>query len=72
MRVPGVLATGQPFHGQEMAVPIPATAAAPAHTGYFTLACQPFVEAEERDSTAVFAFEVTDLVLARKVLEKNA
>ncbi|MGI4885542.1 MAG: PAS domain-containing protein [Janthinobacterium lividum] len=67
-----VLATGQPFHGQEMPVPMPATAGAPAHTGYFTLTYQPFFEAGERDGIAVFAFEVTDLVLARKALEKNA
>ncbi|TPG66688.1 PAS domain-containing protein [Hymenobacter nivis] len=67
-----VLATGQPFHGQEMPVPMPAAAGAPARTGYFTFTYQPFIEAGERDGIAVFAFEVTDLVLARQALEKNA
>lgn len=67
-----VQATGQPFTGQEMPVPVPATAAAPAHTGYFTLTYQPFREAGERDGIAVFAFEVTDLVVARQALEEKS
>ncbi|MFD1470672.1 PAS domain-containing protein [Hymenobacter caeli] len=68
----GVLASGQPFLGEEMPVPLPATATAPARTAYFTFTCQPFYEAGERDGIAVFAFDVTDRAKAFQALEKNS
>jgi PAS domain S-box-containing protein len=61
--------TGETFTGNEMLVEIPSPTGGPAYPGYFNFSYQRFSEQGEAAGIMVFAFDVTELVNARKALE---
>jgi PAS domain S-box-containing protein len=64
-----VYATGETFTGDEMPLKIASPTGGPAYPGYFNFSYQRFSEQGETAGIMVFAFEVTELVNARKALE---
>ncbi|GAB3634703.1 hypothetical protein GCM10027422_02930 [Hymenobacter arcticus] len=66
----GVYQTGETFIGDEMRVALPGPEGEPAaHPSYFNFTYQRFSEQGEVAGIMVFAYDVTDLVAARKALE---
>jgi PAS domain-containing protein len=61
--------TGEAFTGDEMPIEIASATGEPAHTNYFNFSYQRFSEQGETAGIMVFAFDVTELVNARKALE---
>ncbi|MCB2409118.1 PAS domain-containing protein [Hymenobacter lucidus] len=66
----GVYSTGEPFYGNELLVRIDRHSNGELQDGYFNFTYQLFAEGDQKAGITVFAFDVTDLVLARKALEK--
>ena len=64
-----VYETGEPFVGNEVRIELPPAAGQPARTGYFNFTYQRFGEPGQPVDIMVLAYEVTELVLARKLLE---
>jgi len=61
--------TGETFTGNEMLVELASPAGGAAYPGYFNFSYQRFSEQGEAAGIMVFAFDVTELVNARKALE---
>jgi len=61
--------TGETFTGQEMLVELAPTPEGTPYPGYFNFSYQRFSEQGEAAGIMVFAFDVTELVNARKALE---
>jgi PAS domain S-box-containing protein len=61
--------TGETFTGNEMLVELASPAGGTAYPGYFNFSYQRFSEQGEAAGIMVFAFDVTELVNARKALE---
>jgi PAS domain S-box-containing protein len=64
-----VFETGETYRGNEIMIMIEDPAGTP-YPIYVNFTYQPFYEAGQRAGIAVFAYEVTDLVQARKTLER--
>lgn len=64
-----VYTTGETFIAKEMLVELAAPTGGPAYPGYFNFSYQRFSEQGEAAGIMVFAFDVTELVNARKALE---
>ena len=65
-----VYRTGETFHGNELKMQLERDASGTLQDSYFNFVYQQFREDGKPAGTMVFAFEVTDLVHARKALEK--
>ncbi|WP_165903819.1 PAS domain-containing protein [Hymenobacter gummosus] len=66
-----VYETGEAYHGDEIMIMINDPDGS-AHPIYVNFTYQPFYEGGQRAGIAVFAYEVTDLVQARKALERHS
>jgi PAS domain S-box-containing protein len=66
----GVYQTGEPFFGKELLLSIDRDGDGNLQDAYFNFTYQLFEEGDQKAGITVFAFDVTDLVLARKGLEK--
>lgn len=64
-----VYTTGEAFTGNEMAIEIASPTGGASYLGYFNFSYQRFSEQGEVAGIMVFAFDVTELVTARKALE---
>ncbi|GAB3849191.1 hypothetical protein GCM10028822_13210 [Hymenobacter terrigena] len=65
-----VFRTGETFHGNELKMQLERDATSVLKDSYFNFIYQQFRENGEPAGIMVFAFEVTDLVMARKALEQ--
>ncbi|MBO2008146.1 PAS domain-containing protein [Hymenobacter negativus] len=65
-----VYQTGETFHGNELKLQLERDASGTLHDSYFNFTYQQFRENGQPAGIMVFAFEVTDFVLARLVLEQ--
>ncbi len=61
--------TGETFTGDEMPIEIASPTGGPSYPGYFNFSYQRFSEQGETAGIMVFAYDVTELVNARKALE---
>ncbi|WP_324680492.1 PAS domain-containing sensor histidine kinase [Hymenobacter sp. GOD-10R] len=66
----GVYHTGQTYFGQELLLTIEATATAPAQADYYNLTYQAYREQGQIVGVCVFAYVVTEQVLARQQVEQ--
>ncbi|OUJ74002.1 PAS domain-containing protein [Hymenobacter crusticola] len=66
-----VYTSGEPFIGNEMSIMLDQDGDGQLHQRYFNFTYQLFQENEEKAGITVFAFDVTDLVAARKALENR-
>lgn len=67
-----VLATGEAFHGNELYLPLDRNDDGVLEDGYFTFVYAPLRDAEQNvDGIMVFAYEVTDQVMARQQAEAS-
>ncbi|TGE23686.1 PAS domain S-box protein [Hymenobacter aquaticus] len=64
-----VYSTGEPFYGNELLVRLDRNGDGQLQDAYFNFTYQLFEEDQQKAGITVFAFDVTDLVLARKALE---
>jgi signal transduction histidine kinase len=65
--------TGKAFEGKELPIHLVSQAGGTLEESYFNFIYQPRRDEEGRvDGIMVFAYEVTDMVMARKEVEKNA
>ena len=65
-----VYQTGETFRGNEFKVQLERDASGVLHDAYFNFIYQQYRENDQPAGLLAFAFEVTDLVLARQALEK--
>ncbi len=64
-----VYRTGETYFGLDLPCTVPARGGQPAHLGYFTFTYTPYHENGQLAGISVFAFEVTEQVLARQQRE---
>ncbi|GAB2967509.1 hypothetical protein GCM10027048_42790 [Hymenobacter coalescens] len=65
-----VYETGEAFHGNELLIMLEQENGGEARQAYLNFTYQLFYEGGQKAGITVFAYEVTDLVLARKTLER--
>ena len=65
-----VYRTGEPFHGNELNVPLDRDGSGVLQDGYFNFVYQQFREQGQPAGVMVFAYDVTELVRARQALEQ--
>lgn len=68
----GVYNTGQTFVGNEMEIQLDRDGSGQLQKSYLNFTYQLFLENEKKAGITVFAYDVTDLVLARQALENSA